>query len=148
MKVQYNWDLSYTGKLKSVKEIILKDIMNINSTLKKVFSNNCVIIIQSPCDEQGELLHTTNIHIFDNFVEANPMLNNEQFKDDTNISVIHYNLSHDKFVFVLYKTHDCKYYKRFNKRQPQKMFNEFEIESRIEFLYNETNTKITIHNPN
>lgn len=149
MKVQTVWDLSYNdNKLNRVKDTIIQDIKDINSTMKKVFSNNCVIIVNSPCDQQGELLHHTEVHIFDNFIDANPMLNREQYRDDTNISVIHYNLSHDKFLFIFYKSFDMKYYKRFNKRQVETMFDKFGFESRIEFLYNEKQTTVIIHKPN
>lgn len=141
------WKLSYSDKLKNVKEQIIQDMKEINSCLKEKYANNCIIIILSLCNLDGESKHITTIHIYDNFIDANPLLNQEQYDDykDKNISVIQYNLVKDKFLFILVKTNDKYNYKRLNKRQSQKMFDEFGIDTAINFLYNEIETKIILH---
>lgn len=139
------WKLSYPGKLKQSKEKIIQDMKDINSFMKKVYSNNCIIVIFSPCDNHGEIAHKPVIHIYDNFLEANSMLNQEQYSDDKNISVIQYDLVHDKFLFIMLKTNDSRIYKRLNKRPVQKMFSEIEIESKIQFLFNKIETKVILH---
>ena len=146
MKNDTIYNLSYsTEKLKSVKEKIIEDIKIINTAMKKTYSDNCIIVVLSPCNKHGEVNHQCIIHIFNNFLEANPLLNQEQFSDDKNISVIQYDLKHDKFLFILLKTYDTRNYKRLNKRQVQKMFSDLELESKVLFLYNQLQTKIILH---
>lgn len=146
MKNDIMYKLSYGAeKLKTVKEKIIEDIKTINTAMKKTYSDNCVIVVLSPCNKHGEMNHECTIHIFDNFLEANPLLNQEQFSDDKNISVIQYDLKHDKFLFILLKTYDTRNYKRLNKRQIQKMFSDLELESKILFLYNQLQSKIILH---
>ena len=138
------WKLSYKDKLKHVRDKIIQDMKDINSDMKKRYSNNCVIVIISPCNNHGEIIHESTIHIYDNFLEANPLLNQEQYSEDNNITVLQYNLVQDKFLFIFVKTKDNRNYKRLNKRQVQKMFDDFGFESRVMFLYNEE-TKIIMH---
>lgn len=145
MKNDTMYKLSYSDKLKTIKEKIIEDIKNINASMKKTYSDNCVIVVISPCNKHGDMTRECTIHIYDNFLEANPLLNQEQFSDDKNISVIQYDLKHDKFLFILLKTYDTRNYKRLNKRQVQKMFSDLEIESKVLFLYNQLQTKIILH---
>jgi len=146
MKNDTIYNISYgIEKLKSIKEKIIEDIKMINAAMKKTYTDNCVIVVLSPCNKHGEVNHECIIHIFDNFLEANPLLNQEQFSDDKNISVIQYDLKHDKFLFILLKTYDTRNYKRLNKRQVQKMFSDLELESKVLFLYNQLQTKIILH---
>lgn len=146
MKNDTIYNLSYCiEKLKSAKEKIIEDIRIINAAMKKTYSNNCIIVVLSPCNKHGEVNHECTIHIFDNLLEANPLLNQEQFSDCKNISVIQYDLKHDKFLFILLKTYDTRNYKRLNKRQVQKMFSDLELESKVLFLYNQLQTKIILH---
>ena len=140
------WKLSYSREnFKQIKETIIQDMKDINTAMKKAYSGSCVIVILSPCNKHGEVDHKTTIHIFNNFLEANPLLNQEQYTDDKNISVIQYDLDHDKFLFILIKTNDSRNYKRLNKRQVQKMFDDYGFESRVIFLYNEIETKVILH---
>lgn len=136
------WKLSYTDKFKHVRDNIIQDMKDINSAMKNRYSNNCVIVVISPCNKHGEISNETTIHIYDNFLDANPLLNQEQYSDDNNISVLQYNLVKDKFLFIFVKSN--RNYKRLNKRQVQKMFDDLGFESRVTFLYNEE-TKIIMH---
>lgn len=141
------WILSYSeNKLKDIKDKILDDIKTINKTMKKIYSNNCIIVTITPSKLDGTVDNHTDIHIFDNFLDANPLLNQEQ-KEDDNVTVMQYNLTHDKFLFLMLKEHNYKNYKRISKRRSETMFSEFGLEGRIMFLYNSEETKVTIHNP-
>lgn len=146
MKNDTIYNISYSvEKLKVIKDKIIEDIKMINTAMKNIYTDNCVIVVLSPCNKHGEVNHECIIHIFDNFLEANPLLNQEQYSDDKNISVIQYDLKHDKFLFILLKTYDTWNYKRLNKRQIQKMFSDLELESKVLFLYNQLQTKIILH---
>lgn len=147
MNQDTTWILSYSeNKLKDIKDKILDDIKTINKAMKKVYSNNCIIVTITPSSLDGTIEHHTDIHIFDNFLDANPLLNQEQ-KEDDNVTVMQYNLTHDKFLFLMLKEHDHKNYKRISKRRSEAMFNEFGLEGRVMFLYNSEETKVTIHRP-
>lgn len=142
------WNLSYSNDtLKHVRNKIIEDMSEINNVMKKVYSNNCIIVTITPSDHNGLINHTTDIHIFDNFLDANPLLNQEQREEDVNVTVMQYNLKHDKFLFILLKQHNTRNYKRISKRSSENMFNKFALESRIQFLYDEKETKVIIHKP-
>lgn len=142
------WILSYPDeKLKFVKDKIIRDMKEINSMMKKVYSNNCVIVTITPTAHNGEIQHTTDIHIFDNFLDANPLLNQEQKEEGVNVTVMQYNLKHDKFLFILLKQYDKRNYNRIGKRRIETMFNEYGLDSRVEFLYSERETKVILHKP-
>lgn len=148
MKDDTIWNLSYSyDTLNHLREKIIQDMKEINSMMKKVYSNNCVIVTITPSSHSGEIQHITDIHIFDNFLDANPLLNQEQKEEDVNVTVMQYNLKHDKFLFILLKQHDKYNYKRISKRSSETMFSKVGIDSRIQFLYDEKETKVTIHKP-
>lgn len=142
------WILSYPDvKLKSVKDKIIRDMKEINSMMKKVYSNNCVIVTITPTVNSGVIKQTTNIHIFDNFLDANPLLNQAQKEEGVNVTVMQYNLKHDKFLFILLKQYDKRNYNRIGKRRVETMFSEYGLDARIQFLYSEQETRVILHKP-
>lgn len=138
------YNLFYSDeKLKNVRNRILDDIKQINSIMKKRYSRDCIVIILSPGDKNED--KDTNIHIFENFLDANPLINREQKNQDQRISILQYDLKYNKFLFLMIKDLKTRRFKTFDKRQVEKMFNDIELESRILFLYNHNKTIINIH---
>lgn len=138
------YNLFYSNeKLKNVRDRILDDIKQINSIMKNKYVRDCIVIILSPGDKNEDKV--TNIHIFENFLDANPLINREQKNQDQRISILQYDLKYNKFLFLMIKDLKTRRFKTFDKRQVEKMFNDIELESRILFLYNHNKTVINIH---
>lgn len=138
------YNLFYSDeKLKNVRDRILDDIKQINSIMKNKYIRDCIVIILSPGDKNEDKV--TNIHIFENFLDANPLINREQKNQNQRISILQYDLKYNKFLFLMIKDLKTRRFKTFDKRQVEKMFNDIELESRILFLYNHNKTVINIH---
>lgn len=134
------------NKLKDVRDKIEEDIKEINEIMKRSFKDNCIVVILSPNNKSDEEEYkTTRIHIFRDFLKANPLLNKEQRIDGQRISILQYDLRSDKFLFLMVKDLKSRRFKTFDKRQVESMFNDLGFESRIMFLYNHNKTIIKIH---
>ena len=127
-----------------VQEDIEFQLGKIANEMIKLYTTSCIIVVIKNCDQAtGGSYDTMNIHVYNNFIEANEMINREMYTSNA-IDIYQYNCTNDHFTVVMNKCYDSSNFYRLAGIQEQVMFDDsFKFKMRKVFDMKETN--VTLH---